>query len=315
MKNKENVKYNPEGFYERVKAAWERAGYPNQESFADASGINKGVVTKWQNGKTLPQTNTLIKICNTCGCDLEYLFGRSSTFKTEYNDIATETGLSEKAVKKLKGNKRKADNKDEYIDNGFHASDIQYIEDFPFFISSKVIPDLLSHLITEKSETTPGKTTLEIIAERIARRSADIALLYTNPEREYIVKAYLLAESETRPSEPNYITRLESLYKKHIRALMLRDKDNVSARIADTYNGFIQDTRSAISKDEYIEHIYITNQEQLFYLAHNALNEDNSQMFDYVNQIELMNVLHNYTKKIDKLRSDLLKVNGKHRSK
>lgn len=40
-------------------------------------GISSGVVTKWKNGTTIPNGETLIKIADYLDCSVDYLLGRT----------------------------------------------------------------------------------------------------------------------------------------------------------------------------------------------------------------------------------------------
>ncbi len=40
-------------------------------------GISSGVVTKWKNGTTIPNGETLIKIADYLDCSIDYLLGRT----------------------------------------------------------------------------------------------------------------------------------------------------------------------------------------------------------------------------------------------
>jgi len=40
-------------------------------------GISSGVITKWKNGTTIPNGETLIKIADYLDCSVDYLLGRT----------------------------------------------------------------------------------------------------------------------------------------------------------------------------------------------------------------------------------------------
>ena len=46
-------------------------------SVAKDIGISSGVVTKWKNGTTIPNGETLIKIADYLDCSIDYLLGRT----------------------------------------------------------------------------------------------------------------------------------------------------------------------------------------------------------------------------------------------
>lgn len=72
-------------------------------SFASKTGITLSETTysKWEEGKSIPDACTLLKICDFFHCDLDYLFGRIDTTTHAIEVIEKETGLSVPAIKKI----------------------------------------------------------------------------------------------------------------------------------------------------------------------------------------------------------------------
>ena len=64
-------------------------------------GTTRENIAKWESGKSTPDVNSLIALCNALECDLTYLLGVIDTPKQEVYDIQACTGLSEKAVSNL----------------------------------------------------------------------------------------------------------------------------------------------------------------------------------------------------------------------
>ena len=64
-------------------------------------GTTRENIAKWESGKSTPDVNSLIALCNALECDLTYLLGVIDTPKQEVYDIQVCTGLSEKAVSNL----------------------------------------------------------------------------------------------------------------------------------------------------------------------------------------------------------------------
>ena len=46
-----------------------------QEDFADAIGINRRTLIKWEKGKSIPSLDYLLSICNLLDCNIEYFLG------------------------------------------------------------------------------------------------------------------------------------------------------------------------------------------------------------------------------------------------
>lgn len=77
---------------------------------AQGGGTTRENIAKWESGKSTPDVNSLIALCNALECDLTYLLGVIDTPKQEVYDIRACTGLSEKAVSHLLYLKKKEAN-------------------------------------------------------------------------------------------------------------------------------------------------------------------------------------------------------------
>lgn len=81
----------------RLKAL-RKATKLKQKPFADAVGISENSLKAYEQGRSIPETEALFKICNYCHCDIDYIFGRTTAKKRTVQDVMDLTGLSEKAV-------------------------------------------------------------------------------------------------------------------------------------------------------------------------------------------------------------------------
>lgn len=79
-----------------------------------ADKINGGVmgdtaphsqISQWEQGKKIPETDALIRLCNALECDIDYLLGAIETPRKATHDVAKQTGLKIKAVDWLLKNK------------------------------------------------------------------------------------------------------------------------------------------------------------------------------------------------------------------
>lgn len=79
-----------------------------------ADKINGGVmgdtaphsqISQWEQGKKIPETDALIRLCNALECDMDYLLGAIETPRKATHDVAKQTGLKIKAVDWLLKNK------------------------------------------------------------------------------------------------------------------------------------------------------------------------------------------------------------------
>lgn len=90
-----------------------KKGEKNQESFGfdlkddGNTGYDRKTINKWENGKTLPPLDVLLKMCKLFDCELGYLLCEPEyANKTKVvTDITNETGLSEEAIKLLRDKK------------------------------------------------------------------------------------------------------------------------------------------------------------------------------------------------------------------
>ena len=93
-------------FSDRFKAL-RKSKYKNVEDFIKAFDyandmyLTKRAVNHWEQGDSIPEVYTLIKLCDFFGCDLDYLFCRIDTTTHAIEVIEKETGLSVPAIKKI----------------------------------------------------------------------------------------------------------------------------------------------------------------------------------------------------------------------
>lgn len=90
-----------DGFKVGFKKARKEAGYTQQE-FADAfSSVTVETIRNWEQGRNVPEIDTIEKLCDFFKCDMDYLFGRIDHKSHNHKYICECTGLSEKAVEML----------------------------------------------------------------------------------------------------------------------------------------------------------------------------------------------------------------------
>lgn len=74
----------------------------NQKDFADKMGLEPSKYNKWENGKTVPDFETVIMLAKYFNVTVDYLVGNSDVRKWENADISEKTGLSEQAIERIK---------------------------------------------------------------------------------------------------------------------------------------------------------------------------------------------------------------------
>lgn len=92
-------------FKDRFKELREQNGY-TQITFLKAINADEYVtsiesVRNWEQGKSIPEWRTILKLCDFFDCDMDYLFGRISKKTHDTQFICNEIGLSEEALMNL----------------------------------------------------------------------------------------------------------------------------------------------------------------------------------------------------------------------
>ena len=112
----------------------------SQQEASEAIGIHINTLKNYEKGTRLPNANELIKIKNHYNTSYEYLLGESDIKSNDMNlkEINKVTGLSEKAIKILKGpliNKSQKKILSYIIE---HESKYQFIKILELFLMTKV---------------------------------------------------------------------------------------------------------------------------------------------------------------------------------
>lgn len=85
-----------------LSKARENAGL-SQEQLSEKIGVNRVMVTYWENGTRLPKTRDLIKLRDVLDVSIDYILGLTTTTTANVTIQSMEqlTGLSEKAIKNV----------------------------------------------------------------------------------------------------------------------------------------------------------------------------------------------------------------------
>ena len=86
---------------EGLKRARKEAGL-TQAQLAEKYGVHIKTVMNWEQGIAEPPLGTLMKLTELYHCDLDYLTGRLDQKTHDLQFIHDQTGLSEKAIEKLR---------------------------------------------------------------------------------------------------------------------------------------------------------------------------------------------------------------------
>lgn len=84
-------------FKDGFKQARKKMGL-SQDKFAAKFGFSLSTVKKWEQGKAVPEAETLGYLCEVFQCDISYLFNQIEVPTHELQFIHDATGLSEDAI-------------------------------------------------------------------------------------------------------------------------------------------------------------------------------------------------------------------------
>lgn len=87
-------------FKDGFKRARKKGGY-TQKSFAEKFNISIETVRNWEQGRNVPEMETLEKLCNFFQCGVDYLLGNIECETHDKQFIHDYTGLSEDTIDKL----------------------------------------------------------------------------------------------------------------------------------------------------------------------------------------------------------------------
>jgi len=97
------IQYSKNEIGKRIRSERKAAGFKSAASFGDKLNIGRSQVEQIEQGKRLPELETLVRMAEIFNCEIGYLL-----CETEYEcktrtktDIQKETGLSERAVERL----------------------------------------------------------------------------------------------------------------------------------------------------------------------------------------------------------------------
>lgn len=72
-----------------------------QEQFAESLGVSVNSIRNWESGDYIPPMDKIQTICDTLGCDIDFLFGIIPQKTYLLTDFANKTGLSSDAINAL----------------------------------------------------------------------------------------------------------------------------------------------------------------------------------------------------------------------
>lgn len=102
------MRYNFKEIGERLKEERKATGIKSQDALAEYiakhnyRNFKRQTIAKWEKGEECPPLDVLLTLCELYHCELGYLLCEYDCRTKENTDIQKVTGLSEKAIKKLK---------------------------------------------------------------------------------------------------------------------------------------------------------------------------------------------------------------------
>ena len=101
-----------------------------QEKLAEMLGVDRSTLSAWENGRNTPEMKAFSKLCRILDVDLGYLVGDYNESAYSINQISKISGLSEKAIERLKHLKEKSNGNIEII-NAISML-LEECQDFPY---------------------------------------------------------------------------------------------------------------------------------------------------------------------------------------
>lgn len=98
-----DIQYSKNEIGKRIRSERKAAGFKSAASFGDKLNIGRSQVEQIEQGKRLPELETLVRMAEIFNCEIGYLLcetGYECKTRTK-TDIQKETGLSERAVERL----------------------------------------------------------------------------------------------------------------------------------------------------------------------------------------------------------------------
>ena len=85
----------------------------------DNKDTSRTTVTAWENygNETIPDTRTLVDLCNFYDCDLDYIFSKTDVISSDIKSTVDTLHISEKSIKTLRNNKEYGQLLDKIINN------------------------------------------------------------------------------------------------------------------------------------------------------------------------------------------------------
>ena len=164
-----------------------------QANLAKVLNVSLNTVRNWEQGRTTPDIDTLLTLCQMYGCDLDYLAGRNDCRTHDLQFIHNETGLTESAIIKLmEWNNDKYQSRyissmvehpraEEYLESIHNGiNDVIFWEDSIVTQGNSVLPSITAKMISSVRGMTAynlaetGKAIIEELIDKEVRNSKEV---------------------------------------------------------------------------------------------------------------------------------------------
>lgn len=102
VRNYSNAEPWNKAFADRLSAERKKKKL-TQDQLAEILNVNPQVISNWERCRAIPDIRTMIELADIFRCDLDYLTGRIEEHTHDISQVCRITGLSEEAVKRIKG--------------------------------------------------------------------------------------------------------------------------------------------------------------------------------------------------------------------
>lgn len=232
----------------------------SQEGLAEKLDYERRTICKWENGKTHPNIEQVLDICNFLNCDIDYLLGTSDhPIKSAY-EAADYTGIEYNNIISIINNKPLLN----------FLNYMLYSDDFNSIISG-INNEFINKYISSDILSAYKAPLMNRIESAYAKFHANVSPFELSPKKvcDYLINEIPLS-SFSKSGEGTFSNFLkENLSFDRINQISINNKFTSDTNEQIIYDAFISDTISCTF--EIMEYMH-TRDLKMYQLAHSFLN-------------------------------------------
>lgn len=259
-------------------------GYLVKGSPENGNGVDRGTVTDWESGKTLPETKYLFKMCELFNCDLGHLLGEYDELHRDTATISKELPLTDEAIDKLIECKWSTDKEhpgyNPELSPATNAT-LDALDRRQYTQPDLFIPGLISYMLTSKD--------FDDLVKRICAQNTALweFSIRHEVEKEIITSAYNIALDRVGFAKADNVSLLQEKYEEAVKEYMTEHKDDIIERCPLSW------------VPGAYEEIFIKDMQRCFHLAH-MVSERTIEANKFLNSRNLFNIVSDYMEPIKK---------------